>query len=127
MTNKKRLGIWMDHSNAHLLEFSSDQMNADVLESNFTHQDKQEAMGRSEHVMHNKEQNEQAAFYKDLGKAILNYDEALLFGPTNAKLELLNVLKADHQFDHIKIEALSADKMTDNQEIAFVKDYFTNQ
>ena len=127
MTIKKRLGIWMDHSNAHLLEFASENMNADVLESNFTHQDKQEALGRSEHVMHNKEQNEQAAFYKDLGKAILNYDEVLLFGPTNAKLELLNVLKADHQFDNIKIEALSADKMTDNQEIAFVKDYFTKQ
>ena len=127
MTTKKRLGIWMDHSNAHLLEYTADNMNADVVESNFTHQDKQETLGRSEHIMHNKEQNEQAAFYKDLGKAILNYDEVILFGPTHAKSELLNVLKADHQFDNIKIEVLSAEKMTDNQEIAFVKDYFSKQ
>lgn len=125
MTTKKRLGIWMDHSNAHLLEYTAESINSDVVESNFTHQDKQETLGRSEHVMHNKEQNEQAAFYKDLGKAILNYDEVILFGPTDAKSELFNVLKADHQFDNIKIEVQTADKMTENQEIAFVKDYFS--
>lgn len=117
----------MDHSSAHLLEFTSEATAAEVLESEFTHQDKQETLAKSEHVMHNKEQHQQAAFYKDLGKTILKYDEVLLFGPTDAKTELFNVLKADHQFDHIKLEVQSADKMTENQEYAFVKDYFSKQ
>ncbi|MBK8348850.1 MAG: hypothetical protein IPL08_15010 [Saprospiraceae bacterium] len=48
----------------------------------------------------------------------------LLFGPTDAKAELLHLIQADHHFDKIKFEVKSTDKMTENQENAFVKDYF---
>ena len=48
----------------------------------------------------------------------------MLFGPTNAKTELLNLLKADHHFDKINIETKQADKMTENQQHAFVREYF---
>jgi len=53
-----------------------------------------------------------------------DYDEVLLFGPTNAKNELVNILKVDHHFDEIKIEVKPADKMTENQQLAFVKEHF---
>ena len=46
------------------------------------------------------------------------------FGPTNAKTELLNMLRTDHHFDKIDIEVKNTDKMTENQEHAFVKEYF---
>ncbi len=36
----------------------------------------------------------------------------------------LNVLKADHHFDKINIETRQTDKMTENQQHAFVKEYF---
>jgi stalled ribosome rescue protein Dom34 len=42
--------------------------------------------------MHQKEQHEQSDYYKKIGEAIKNYQEVLLFGPTNAKTELLNLL-----------------------------------
>jgi hypothetical protein len=51
----------------------------------------------------------------------------LLFGPTDAKVELLNILKADLSFSKIKIETMQSDKMTENQEHAFVKDYFSKR
>jgi hypothetical protein len=35
-------------------------------------------------------------------------------------------LRADHLFAHIKIEVEQADKMTENQEHAFVKTYFSH-
>jgi hypothetical protein len=54
----------------------------------------------------------------------VNYENVLLFGPTNAKVELFNILRADLAFSNIKIEVKDADKMTDNQQRAFVKDYF---
>ena len=57
--------------------------------------------------------------------ATTNFDEVVLFGPTNAKAELLNVLKADHRFENIKIEVQQADKMSDKQQQAFVKEYFS--
>ena len=35
-----------------------------------------------------------------------------------------NILKADHHFDKINIETRQVDKMTENQQHAFVKEYF---
>lgn len=125
ITAKKRLGIWMDHSNAHIIEFSADQMETQTLNSKFTNEEKGESLGKSEQLMHNKEQHLQAEFYKELGEVIKKYDEVLLFGPTSAKLELHNILKEDHHFDKIKIETASSDKMTENQQYAFVKEHFT--
>jgi len=49
----------------------------------------------------------------------------LLFGPTTAKNELANLLKDDHLFEKIKVEVRQADRMTENQEHAFVKDHFS--
>jgi len=51
-----------------------------------------------------------------LGGFIEDYDAVLLFGPTDAKVELFNLLKADKQFDKIKIETVPSEKMTGNQE-----------
>ena len=75
--------------------------------------------------MHQKEQHEHYDYYKKIGEAIRNYQDVLLFGPTTAKTELFNMLKADHHFEKIKIETKHADKMTVNQQHAFVKEYFT--
>lgn len=119
-----QLGIWMDHSVAHLMEYSRDAMESKTVESSFTHQEKVNSLNKSENLMHNKEQHQQAEYYKNLGEIIQKYEEVLLFGPTDAKVELLNILKADHHFANIKIVAKQADKMTQNQQHAFVKDYF---
>ena len=81
-------------------------------------------MEKSEQLMHNKEQHEQLAYYKVLEEIILSYTNVILFGPTDAKIELYNLVKKNRQFDEIKIATLPADKMTENQQHAFVKDYF---
>jgi hypothetical protein len=125
MITEKKLGIWMDHSNAHLMDFISTGGEETVVGSMLTHQEKDHSVGSSENVIHNKEHHQQADFYKKLGDEIRNYDEVLLFGPTNAKAELFNTLKTDHRFENIKIEVQQADKMTENQQHAFVKEYFS--
>ena len=127
MTTTKNLGIWMDHSNAHLMEFSPDPMETKTIASKFTHEAKEHSLGKSEHLMHNKEQHQQSEYYKKLGEAIRNYEEVILFGPTDAKVELLNVLRADHRFVKIKIEIKQADKMTENQQHAFVREHFSRR
>ncbi|HTA81808.1 MAG TPA: hypothetical protein VK783_02665 [Bacteroidia bacterium] len=127
MTNAIYLGIWMDHSNAHLMEFSTGTIVTKTLESEFTHQQKEHSLGKSENLMHNKEHHEQAEYYKKLGEVIKNYEDVVLFGPTDAKVELLNALRLDHRFEKVKIETRQADKMTENQQHAFVKNYFTHR
>jgi hypothetical protein len=127
MTGAKNLGIWMDHSNAHLMEFTTDPIETITIASKFTHEAKEQSLGKSEHVMHNKEQHQQSDYYKKLGETIKNYEEVILFGPTNAKVELFNILRADHLFEKIKIEVMQADKMTENQQHTFVREHFSKQ
>ncbi len=126
MKTIKKLGIWMDHASAHLMPFTN-PMITDIVVSEFTYEEKEKTLQKGESIMHNKEQQLQNSYYKKLGESIIKYEEVLLFGPTNAKVELLNVLKSNMQFDKIKIETMQADNMTENQEHAFVKDYFLNR
>lgn len=125
MTTAKNLGIWMDHANANLMEFTTDPIKTITMDSNFTHEDKEQSLGKSENQMHQKEQHRQSEYYKKLGETIRKYESVILFGPTDAKVELYNVLRADHRFAKIKIEIKQADKMTENQQHAFVKEYFS--
>lgn len=125
MSTAKDLGIWMDHSSAHLMEFTIDPIETTTITSKFTHGEKEQSFGKSENLMHNKEQHRQSEYYKKLGEAIKNYENVILFGPTDAKVELLNVLRADHRFEKIKIEVKQADKMTENQQHAFVREHFS--
>jgi hypothetical protein len=124
MTKARFLGIWLDHTNAHLIEYSADVMTTQFLHSKFTQQDREEGARKSEHLMHNKEQQEQNSFYKILGEAIKKYEEVILFGPTDAKVELLHFLRKDHLFQNIKIDLLTSDKLSENQQHAFVKKHF---
>jgi len=120
----KCIGIWMDHASAHLMELTSADMETKIIESKFTHEEKKETLHKGEKAAHHKEQHEELAYYKEIAAAVKNYEEVLLFGPTEAKVELLNMLKADHHFDKIDIELKNTDKMTKNQEHAFVREYF---
>lgn len=124
MKTEKELGIWMDHSIAHIIEFNDQWKELKTIESNFTHQDKVESLVKSESLMHNKEQQLQAIFYKKLEEVISKYDEVLLFGPTNAKNELFNKIQKDHRFANIKVAVKEADKMSNTQKIFFVSNYF---
>jgi stalled ribosome rescue protein Dom34 len=74
--------------------------------------------------MHNKENQLHESFYKEIGHEILKYNHILVFGPTNAKTELLNYLKKDLHFKDIQIDIKSADKMTENEKYAFVWTHF---
>jgi len=127
MKAENRLGIWMDHASANLMEFTAKPIETKTIESKFTHQEKEFSLKRSENLMHNKEQHEQADYYKKLSEVIKNYDDVILFGPTEAKTELYNVLRADHLFEKIKIKTQQTDKLTENQQHAFVRNYFSTE
>ena len=124
MKSTKRLGIWMDHSIAYLMELTNDTIVTNTIESQSELQENEENLNKDESHMLNKEQRLLLAYYKKLIDIIKNYEEILLFGSTEAKNELLNLIKDDHHFEKIKIEVKSADKMTENQRQAFVKEYF---
>jgi hypothetical protein len=46
MTKGKKLGIWMDHASAHLMEFTVDAMETKVVASKFTHEVKEHSISK---------------------------------------------------------------------------------
>lgn len=124
MKTEKKIGIWMDHSIAHIITFNKNWKELKTIKSNFLHQDKVDSLLKSESLMHNKEQRLETEFYKKLEAIILDYNTVLLFGATNAKKELFNKMQNDHRFANIKIEVKEADKMNEMEQISFVSDYF---
>lgn len=116
----------MDHSSAHFMEFTAWELDKGRVATEITQSGKEGGQGKGENLMHNKEQHQQAEYYKRLGEKIKDYDEVLLFGPTNAKAELVNTFKNDHHFDKIRIYIEQTDKLTGHQQLAFARTYFSN-
>jgi hypothetical protein len=126
MKSTKKLGIWMDHSIAHLIEFSENSFEIETIETKFTHEEKEKSLAKGESFMHNKEQQSLSDYYKKIAKMILNYNKVLLFGPTNAKTELFNILKEDDRFAKIKMNIKKTDKMNAYQRERFIIEHFSS-
>ena len=124
MKNIKKVGIWMDHSIAYVMELKDDVIVENIVALETFQPDNESDLAKNEKLSQNKEQQLQANYYKKLSEIIKSYQEVVLFGPTEAKNELLNLLKADHLFDNIKFNAVLSDKMSAKQMHDFVKEYF---
>jgi hypothetical protein len=124
MKSTKQLGIWMDHSTAHVMKFENGAIVTNTIESQPEILGDQQIEYKDESHSLNKEQRQLSSYYKELGDAILGNEDVILFGPTEAKSELFNLLKDNHLFDAIKIKVESADKMTESERKIFVREYF---
>lgn len=122
MKSNKNLGIWMDYSSADLI--NPDQDAHEVIRSKFSPAIKEEALKKGEKHMHHKEQQVRETYFKEIANKIMEYDHVLLFGPTNAKTELHHYLNGEPRFQHVKVTVEPADKMTENEKKAFVKEHF---
>ena len=116
----------MDHTSANLMEFESGNIESLIIASQFTHQVKEESLRKGESHMQAKEKQFQKEYYTKISDKIKNCDEVLLFGPTNAKDELYNLLMADTHFEKIKIHVKPTDKLTEIQQHDLVKYQFRN-
>ncbi|MDO8316870.1 MAG: hypothetical protein Q7T12_05035 [Flavobacterium sp.] len=125
MKSTKKLGIWMDHSMAHLMEFTNKHFEIETIESELDNQEKIESLAKSENSNFSKEKKQLFEYYKKIGEAIKNYKRVILFGPTDAKIELFDLLSEDTRFLKIKFEIKDTDKMDENQQHNFVKEYFS--
>ena len=122
MKNIKQMGIWMDHSNAVIMELADDSIITHSIVSESSQHENEQGQTSHGKPLINKEQR--LSYFKVLSDSIRNYQEVVLFGPTDAKNELFNLLKADNLFKDIKIEVKNSDKLTENQMHAFIREYF---
>jgi hypothetical protein len=127
MKTTKKLGVWMDHNMAHLMEFTSKHFEIETIESKLNDQEKIESLVKSDNLNFIKEKKQLFDYYKRIGEAIKNYKRVILFGPTDAKIELFDLLSEDIRFLKIKFEIKETDKMDENQQHNFVKEYFSRE
>jgi len=120
----KRLGIWMDHATARLMEYNTEEQKVTTVNSDIKGLDDQEGLQHSESLLHHKENQSLQAYYKTLIDRIKDYDDIVLFGPTDAKTELYNLIREEHKYDHLKIATQPADKMSYEEQHEFVVHYF---
>ena len=121
----KKIGVWLDNAEAHLIEYKLDAMSSTVIQSLFTHEVMEQTSEKSENLMHNKKRQQQSAYLKEIASEIKNYEDVLLFGPTDAKIKLNHLLKENKYFTKTKIHIKQTDYMTENQQHAFVKHFFS--
>ena len=84
-TVRNKIGVCMDHHHANFICYTNNPTERTSVESDFTNEMKADALGNSENIMYNKGQQQLNGFYKKIIAVLKNYDEILLFGPTEAK------------------------------------------
>lgn len=134
----KKIGIWMDHAQAKLI--NPDDIDLSIRELASTLNPRERIAGETadgiklggfrssnnEFAKHEKEQNATHAYYKKLAVELLPYDMILIFGPTTARQEFYNYLKEEHNFSNKVITTVDGNYNTDNQLKAFVKKSFAD-
>ena len=121
----KLLGIYMDCSNAYLMELIDKKIVSRNIEFESRNESAEVSTNKySDSTFNDEKQQLQAAYYLEISEIIRNYNQVLLFGPAQIKNQLFSLLEFDHNFDHIKIKNVNTDKMTENQIHTFLKEYY---
>ncbi len=114
---KKIIGIWLDHTKAFLQIVEPDIEGIQTIFSGIEEQERFYGEGsdgtrfgqygsNNENRKEHREQHFMNIYYKKLEQNLEPFDEILLFGPAEAKLELKNLLESNSHFrtKHIYVQ-----------------------
>lgn len=124
MIKNKQLAILVNDTNALLMEL----YNHMIVSRNIVFKPKEkETDSKDEHctqleycVKHKRE----FAYYKEISDIVSHYQEVVIFGSTETKLELFKLLEANKHLSNVKIECIDTIKMSDTQMHDFVLEYY---
>ncbi len=126
---KKQAGLWIDHRKAVIVIISDDGEEIKTIVSDmekhvrFSGGDGSED-GSSEDVRDRQFGNHLNSYYDQVISVVRNADSIQIFGPGEAKGELEKRLKNEGLKDHA-LSVETADKMTDRQVSAKVREHFS--
>ena len=132
---KPNVGIWIDHRQAVVVTIIGDQEAIRVIESNVERHARISGGTRSanptspQEVVSESQRDERyrhhlAAFYDEVQKSLGAPEKIAIFGPGEAKLEFVRHLQKTKKLQS-RISCVDpADKMTPNQLVAKVRQYF---
>ncbi len=124
MENQKKLVIYLDHFSANLIEYVTTAKLVKTIKSAFNQSEKQKILQKGESHLHDKEQQLQLQFYKEISDSSVGFSIVVLLGPTTAKAELKTILSNDNRFSDADISLKITDKLNQKEQIAFVNNFF---
>ena len=126
---KKTVGLWIDHQKAVIVSVTGAEEEINLIQSDIEEQ-RIEEQGRqngrsipSDDIRLRVLTEHLNNYYETVISCIRDAESILLFGPGEAKGELKKRLEKDNLGDRI-VGVETADKMTDNQIAAKVKEHF---
>ena len=135
----KQIGVWIDQSKAYLVGYHKGKAELiETVDSPYESIKRIEGEGKdmtrfspnpehasnNEHKKHNITQNELNEYFKMMETKLHPFDDILLFGPGTAKEQLRNRLRENKSFGGKWLSVQPSDKLTDNQLLAFVRDFY---
>ena len=113
--------VWLDHSEAHVMHISPDDVEKSVIHPSRPHQ---HLHSRSGSVGAGRKGEDQA-YYHAVAQALEGAQEILIVGPAQAKLQLV---KHIHAHDHGLVDKIvgveTVDHPSDGQLVAYARKYF---
>ena len=127
----KNVGIWIDKKKAKIISIENGNEHIDTIVSNIEDFHPSGGMkgGSQDFVQDSKylerEKHQLTEFFKNIVISIENADAIVIFGPSQTGTKLHKELLEKHSpFHNKKISIEKADNMTDNQLMAWVRDYY---
>lgn len=125
MIDEKRLGIWVTHAFINLIGFTVDPIKAMTKEALVINPDKVRVFDNSKNTPQNKEKVTTSHYNKKICDNIKEHGEVLIFGDIEAHKLLVAILRIDKEYKHVKIGVEQTENMTEKQQHAFVREYFS--
>jgi len=130
----QKIGIWLDLNQAKIVQLKNNNVEYSKIDSNIDHSKVKGGsrskdpwgpvitVSESKHLA--KREQELKDYFENIIDVLKSSDEYFLMGPAETKIRLKKYI-APHQnlFDKM-LDVQTADKMTNNQLIAKVKDFF---
>ncbi|MDP2264884.1 MAG: hypothetical protein Q8K24_17210 [Hydrogenophaga sp.] len=105
--------VWMDHSEAHVLMFDREHVEAQRIKA------------RSHHTLKHGHVSADKDFFKQVAQALEGASEILVTGPAKAKIEFRDYCKHNaHAVDKAIVDVIASDHPTDAQVVAMARQYF---
>jgi stalled ribosome rescue protein Dom34 len=124
---KKTIGLWIDHRKAVIVFIEGQEEEIKLISSQEEKQHGQSGMSKPADDIRQRELTGHLnSYYDEVVSCIREAESILIFGPGEAKGELKKRLEKDHLGGHI-VGLEPADKMTDPQIVAQVREHFLNQ
>ena len=122
----QKVGVWLDHKSAVIVSTSAGHVTSKTLESEVgahpRYSGQEGGGGEKKYEQRHGEQLDR--YYDDIINQLGLPEALLIFGPGEAKLELKERLSRSKALSGCTVDLETADRLTDPQIVAKVKDHF---